>query len=250
MKHLMIRADDLGYSEGINYGIEKSVKKGVINNVGMMANMDSCLHGYDLIKNVDLCLGMHANISAGRPVLPPSGIPSLIGQNGYFKQSKEYRSSEQDFVVLEEAAEEIEAQYKRFVKITGKTPDYIDVHGVKSRTFFSAAKQVADTHGVPFSGLTFDKTPVDICGEKLYIWQESMDPNYDPVKVFVKMNENYHENAYDILVYHPGYLDWKILQTSSLTIPRAREVEAACGEDLKHYINEQEIHLYTYREII
>ena len=30
MKHIMVRADDLGYSEGINYGIEKSVKEGII----------------------------------------------------------------------------------------------------------------------------------------------------------------------------------------------------------------------------
>ena len=36
MKHIMVRADDLGYSEGINYGIEKSVKEGIIKNVGFI----------------------------------------------------------------------------------------------------------------------------------------------------------------------------------------------------------------------
>jgi len=34
MKRILIRADDLGYSEGVNYSIAKSVKDGTIKNVG------------------------------------------------------------------------------------------------------------------------------------------------------------------------------------------------------------------------
>ena len=62
MKHIMVRADDLGYSEGINYGIEKSVKEGIIKNVGFMVNMPATQHGYDLLKDTEICLGQHTNI--------------------------------------------------------------------------------------------------------------------------------------------------------------------------------------------
>ena len=41
MKKILIRADDLGYSEGVNYGIAKSVKDGIIGSVGVMTNMPS-----------------------------------------------------------------------------------------------------------------------------------------------------------------------------------------------------------------
>jgi len=39
MKNIIIRADDLGYSKGVNYGTYESVKNGLINNVGVMVNM-------------------------------------------------------------------------------------------------------------------------------------------------------------------------------------------------------------------
>ena len=36
---LIMRADDLGFSEAVNLGIYKAVKEGVITSVGMMTNM-------------------------------------------------------------------------------------------------------------------------------------------------------------------------------------------------------------------
>ena len=34
MKYLLIRADDLGYSEGVNYGIAAAVAAGLVRSVG------------------------------------------------------------------------------------------------------------------------------------------------------------------------------------------------------------------------
>ena len=39
MKYLLIRADDLGYSEGVNYGIAAAVAAGLVRSVGVMTNM-------------------------------------------------------------------------------------------------------------------------------------------------------------------------------------------------------------------
>ena len=33
---IMVRADDLGYSRGVNYGIYDTVKNGVIKNIGFI----------------------------------------------------------------------------------------------------------------------------------------------------------------------------------------------------------------------
>ena len=78
MKKLMIRADDLGYSKGINYGIYESVKNGVIKNIGFMVNMPNSVEGYNLVKDYDICLGQHTNVCVGRPICNPSLIPSLV----------------------------------------------------------------------------------------------------------------------------------------------------------------------------
>ena len=61
---LIMRADDLGFSEGVNCGIYKAIKDGVITSVGMMTNMEATQHGYNLIKDCDIALGLHANICA------------------------------------------------------------------------------------------------------------------------------------------------------------------------------------------
>ena len=38
MKYLLIRADDLGYSEGVNYGIAATVAAGLVRSVGVMGD--------------------------------------------------------------------------------------------------------------------------------------------------------------------------------------------------------------------
>ena len=91
MKKILIRADDLGYSRAVNYGIYDSVHCGIVNNVGVMVNMKSTEMGLELLKNENIDLGMHTNISNGKPILPANKIPSLVDRKGYFKSSHEYR---------------------------------------------------------------------------------------------------------------------------------------------------------------
>ena len=49
MKRLLIRADDLGYSEGINCGIAAAVAAGLVRSVGVMTNMPAAVHGLGLL---------------------------------------------------------------------------------------------------------------------------------------------------------------------------------------------------------
>ena len=49
MIKLLLRADDLGYSEAVNYGIEKTVREGLIRSVGLMPNMPAAAHGLTLL---------------------------------------------------------------------------------------------------------------------------------------------------------------------------------------------------------
>lgn len=250
MKHLMIRADDLGYSEGVNYGITKAVKDGVIRMVGFMVNMPATEHGYELVRNVEnLCLGQHTNICIGRPLTDPSKIPSIVQPNGEFKTSKEYRNSPEDIVNLDEVIIEIEAQYERFVEITGRQPQYFEGHAIFSKNFLKGLSIVAQRHGLKYIDVSFDGTPIDVAGHKMYMWMESMNPDYDPAETFYRMAEGAHEDAYDMLIFHPGYLDDYILHHSSLTIPRTKEAAFASSEELKQYLKEQNIKLYTYDDM-
>ena len=133
MKQLLIRADDLGYSDGVNYGIAKAVNKGVVKSVGVMTNMPTAMDGLKLLKKENVCLGQHTNICVGKPITDPALIPTLCKEDGCFKTSKEYRKSKTegiDFVNLDEVVMEIEAQYKKFIELTGKRPEYFEGHEI------------------------------------------------------------------------------------------------------------------------
>ncbi|MDD7282060.1 ChbG/HpnK family deacetylase [Floccifex sp.] len=249
MRKIIVRADDLGFSEGINYGIEKSVKEGIIKSVGFMVNMPASLHGYNLIKDSNVCLGLHTNICVGKPLTDPSKIPSICDESGNLKASKVYRSAKEDFVNLDEVILEIEAQYQKFVEITGQKPHYFEGHAVCSDNFFKGMEIVAKAHGCDYLPVGFNG-PVKFRNTMLYTSLDSMKPEYDPYKSLKQAAlTNYPDNGLCMFVCHPGYLDAYILKTSSLLIPRAMEVEMLCDKDMKQWLKENEIEVISYDEV-
>lgn len=249
MKKILVRADDLGYSEGVNCGIAKSVKDGIIRSVGVMTNMPAVKHGLSLLEGVDVCYGQHTNICIGKPLTDPKLIPSITNEFGEFKSSKEYRSAKEDFVVLGEVILEIEAQYHRFVELTGQQPHYFEGHAVASANFFKGLEIVAEKYGLKYSGMTFGDHYMMVGDTKVYMWMESSQPDYDPSAFLKKIVANAHDGCCDVMVCHPGYLDDFILKNSSLTIPRTLEVEMACDPEMKTWLHEQDIMMVTYDDL-
>jgi len=248
MKRLILRADDLGFSEGINYGIEKTVRDGLIRSVGLMPNMPASGHGVKLLEGLPVCLGQHTNICAGRPITDPARIPSITTETGEFKSSKEYRAAKEDFVVLDEVILEIEAQYERFVELTGQQPRYFEGHAVASANFFKGLEIVAQRHGLKYLAMRMDG-PVHFGHSKLYMHMESMQPGYDPMESVRNMTFHEGDDEADVFVCHPGYLDAYIMQVSSLTIPRTLEVEMACSDALRRFVQENDIQMLTYDDV-
>ena len=145
MKKLLIRADDLGYCEAVNYGIARAVKNGVVRSVGVMPNMEWAEHGVRLLDGCDVTFTVHANICQGKPITDPKLIPSLI-DGDEFKDKSLYREATEDFVVLEEVVMEVEAQYLRLVELIGKKPYMIEAHAVPSDNFNKALAIVAEKY--------------------------------------------------------------------------------------------------------
>lgn len=248
MKRLILRADDLGFSEGINYGIEKTVREGLIRSVGLMPNMPAAPHGVQLLEGLPVCLGQHTNICAGSPLTDPSLIPSITTKEGLFRSSKEYRSAKEDFVVLDEVILEIEAQYLRFKELTGQEPSYFEGHAVASKNFFRGLQIVAQRHGLKYLELNLTG-PARFGNSLLYTRMESMLPDYDPMESLKRMTFHEEEGEADCFICHPGYLDAYIMKVSSLLAPRTLEVEMATSMDLKDFIKENQIQMITYDDL-
>lgn len=253
MSHrILVRADDLGYSEGVNYGLAKSVKDGIIRSVGVMTNMPAVTHGLDLLTGVPVCYGQHTNICVGRPFTDPARIPSICQPNGELKPSRAYREAAkkgEDFVVLDEVVLEIEAQYQRFVELIGDEPHYFEGHAVASANFFKGLEIVAERHGLPYLGMN-PTGAVKFRSTQLYASMDSMFPGYDPFESLKKAAlKDYGPDGCCMFVCHPGYLDDFILKTSSLTVPRTQEVAMAIAPETKAWLAENDVQVVTYDEL-
>lgn len=246
---LIMRADDLGFSEAVNYGILKAVKDGVITSVGMMPNMEKAVHGYQLVKDHDIALGQHTNICVGKPLTDPKLIPSLVQENGEFCTSKEIRSRKEDTIDIKECEIEIEAQLNKFKEITGKDPDYFECHAVFSQNFFTALKNVAKKYDLFFENPCFDKEWEKENGIFGFPFAK-LDENglYDPKEFMNKNLSIIKDNPCAVAVFHPGYLDQYILTHSSFTRIRAMECEFLCSQWLKDWLTEHQIKLVDFRD--
>ena len=249
MNRVIVIDDDLGYSRGVNLGIADAVNQGIITSVGVMTNMPETYSGLKLIEKANPCLGLHTNICVGRPLSDPALIPSIVQENGEFKSSKTYRSSKEDFVVLHEVILEIEAQYRRFVELTGRKPRYFEGHALESENFNKALEIVAQLHGCDF--LPFNpKGSVPFRNSRAALEMDSTNPDYDPVQFLKDLAaKKYNDGAVPVMVCHPGYLDAYILRTSSLTIPRVKEVEMACSQEVKKWLQENKVEIISFDDL-
>lgn len=249
MKKIIVRADDLGYSRGVNYGIADSVKKGIVRSVGVMVNMPDTCHGLELLKDVSVCYGLHTNICVGKPLTSPNRIPSLVDAQGSFKSSKAYRTAKEDFVVLDEVVLEIEAQLDRFIELTGEKPHYFEGHAVMSANFYRglaivAAKRGCDYLGPDFfGGFKFRNT-------NIVSVLDSMKTEYDPMETLMECCEkDYPTDTVPVMICHPGYLDAYIMQTSSLLKPRVQEAAMLCDPRTQNWLTENNIEVITYDDL-
>lgn len=252
MKRLIIRADDLGYSEAVNYGIAKTVREGLTGSVGVMPNMPSAAHGLKLLAGTDVCLGLHTNVCLGTPCADPERIPSLLNADGKLKSSRDYREAlkrGEEFTVLEEMVIEIEAQYQRYVELTGQQPEYFEAHAVASKNLYRGLEIVAGWHGLRYSNVSpadetglFAGKPIAHCPMK------SMDKDYDPWQSLKEAVESMGEEMPCVFVCHPGYLDAFLLNNSSLTVNRTKEVEMLCDPKIRQWLMERHVVLCKYSD--
>lgn len=244
MKQLLLRADDLGFSEAVNLGIERTVRRGLIRNCGVMVNMDATLHAAELFRGLDCCLGLHCNVSVGRPLCPPETVPTLVNADGTFHSSREYREAETEFAAVEELHRELTAQYRRFLELFGRKPAYFEAHAVKSRHLAVALEQVARENG-----LFYQPSFQDFTLGGVYVINtpnHSMEPGYDARQALKRELSKAQEGSCHLYVCHPGYLDRYLLAHSSLTLPRADEVDMLCDPAVARWLDEAGFTCVTY----
>lgn len=103
MRRLIINADDLGLTAGVNRGILKAHHQGVVTSATLMANAsafeDAIATGRGPTCAETLSIGCHIVLLDGSPVLPPSDVPTLLARSNALTPAQDQTTTAQQRTV-------------------------------------------------------------------------------------------------------------------------------------------------------
>ena len=147
-KRLIVNADDLGRTPGINAGIFEAHDRGVVTSATLMVGFTPAEEATDAwARSPEIGIGLHVALTGGRPILPPEEVPSLVDGEGRFPAKPDGLGG----VCPEEVMAEVEAQFERFRALAGRLPTHLDSHHHSHRlpVVCDALISLAGRHSLP-----------------------------------------------------------------------------------------------------
>ena len=152
MKNLIVNADDLGWSEGVNRGIAEAHGHGIVTSASLLANGQAFVLAVELARTTPgLGVGVHLNLSDGPPAAEPETVTTLVIDAGNFAGGPEsllLRMARRGLDVGE-VEREWEAQIAK-VREAGIRPTHLDGHKHVHMLpgLFEIALRLAKRHGI------------------------------------------------------------------------------------------------------
>ncbi|HXZ11724.1 MAG TPA: ChbG/HpnK family deacetylase [Candidatus Sulfotelmatobacter sp.] len=126
---LIVNADDFGMSRGICDAVLIAHRFGIVTSASMMMNMPATEYAFEVASRApNLGVGIHLNLCAGKPVLPPEQVPSLVDADGSFHPPGAMRRK---LWMFEASGREIEMEWRAQIqrmKSRGFQPSHADSH--------------------------------------------------------------------------------------------------------------------------
>ena len=130
MRSLIVTADDFGAAVEVNEAVELAFRGGVLRAASLMVAGGACADAVARAKRAaGLRVGLHIVLVEGRPMLPASALPDLVGEGGRFRTDMAVLGAE-IFLrpeVRRQVAAEIAAQFEAFAA-TGLPLDHANTH--------------------------------------------------------------------------------------------------------------------------
>jgi predicted glycoside hydrolase/deacetylase ChbG (UPF0249 family) len=152
VKNLIVNADDLGWTEGVNRGILEAFHHGIVTSASLLANGAAFAGAVEAARSAPgLGVGVHLNLSDGPPVADRKIVSTLLNRNGEFAGGPEtllFRRV-RGGLVLAEVEREWHAQIQK-VRDAGIAPTHLDGHKHVHMLpgLFEIALRIAKRHDV------------------------------------------------------------------------------------------------------
>lgn len=276
---LVIRADDVGYTDVCNIGAFKTLEQGISTSADVMLDTpgteDALLR---LVEMPWISIGWHTHFW-GSPVSDPTEVPSLIEEEyGRIRFRKDLRES--GAVVFEEALQECRAQIDRCVRLLGRAPDVAMV--MTESAMDKAVRQACKEYGIilDFASqrMTFPGMPEPPKVDHRWIDRKiafadampvtrpllSDDPavhaTYNPISFFLEDQGkllDYGADEVAVVPWHPGYLDYFVYKlgdygrfAQNFLFARLADVEALCSDKVRNWIRQNKVELVNMRDAL
>ena len=130
MKQLIVNADDLGLTSGVNRGILRAFQDGIVTSASLLVTGSAFEEAVALARqSPELDIGLHLALVEERAVLGRAVLPTLVDETGRFPRTSGefFRRAFFGRINWHEVEREIAAQIERFQQ-TGLRLSHLDSH--------------------------------------------------------------------------------------------------------------------------
>jgi chitin disaccharide deacetylase len=171
-RRLIINADDLGYSRGVNHAIARCAREGLVRSATIMAGGEAFEHAVETIQDIPgLGIGVHLTLTEVSPVLPAHRVPNLLNRSGALHATAKtlYPMLATSRAVRESLRRELSGQIEKVLR-HGIQPSHVDTHKHLHAfpVVLDAVLDVAKRYGLHWIRNPFDDTPRSIVASALH----------------------------------------------------------------------------------
>lgn len=262
-KQLIITADDLGLTTGVNRGIIEAIQNGVVTDVSIMAGVLATQEAIDLAREYGLKVGVHLNLTVqvheertGKPVLSTSEVPSLVDEDGYFFKKEQLRDrllwARVDF-------DEVRAEYRAQMAIMCQAGlDVVHVNtdqGMHNEfpQIFKIVKEIAKEYDIPM------RSPNPLFAPTLEhqgIWTTGYlesryydEPEDRKLEALIELIEDLKPGITEIIV-HPAIADDETRAITAGAAKREAELKALTSAEVREAIARENVELISFERLL
>jgi hypothetical protein len=243
---VIVNADDLGRTPGINAGIFAAHRRGLVTSATLMVGFPWAAAAAREWRSLpELGVGLHVTLSGGVPTLPPARVPSLVDVAGAFPRRPAGLAGARP----EEVLAEVRGQLARFRELAGRLPTHLDSHHHAHRlpVVLEALLEVAREHRLPVRNAS-PEVGARLRGAGVATTDAFVERFFGAaarLEVLVEILASLEPGVTEIMC-HPGEVDAELRAGSSyaderqrelevLTHPEARRAATAAGARLVHF---------------
>lgn len=248
MKYLIVNGDDFGFSPGVNQGIQQAHRAGILTSTTVMVNLAFAGQIREAAaENPGLGVGVHLNITYGRPLLPAPKVNSLLGAGGAFLRPEAGFGKVNPDQVKEEWRAQVELMLSWGIRLT-----HLDSHHHVHTwpELREVITEIAQAYGLPVR-YTDQPTRQSLFDRDIRVTHGFIGDFYGEqatvdklLEVIASLPEGVSE-----LMCHPAVVDQELVSHSSYTQPRNQELESLCSPQVAAELRNLGIMLINYGDL-